>query len=510
MVTTLGIARRTQSMATRTPKGPAKAAPVSTSTVSAWIDDPESGLGRVDRPVPDLSKGTLKYRIKGAAPKPGPYAPGTPQFRYWTAAEALRRGGDFWAPILGLSSWQPGKALPVSLDKGVDLNAYYDRSELAFFHEAVKGKTYYSGESPDVICHEMGHACLDAHRPQLWDAPFIEVGAFHESFGDMSAILAAIQLPQLRAKVIASVAAFKSNELSRCAEQLGHAIRLVAPDAVDKDCLRNAYNKFKYVDPQTLPDDAPATSLCAEVHSFSRVFTGAFYEILSGMLHAKSKKPKDADFVAVAKDLAALLSDATAAAPVQPDYFAQVAAHMIDADAARFAGRYRDILTEVFVERRLVPASAVHPLQAQQRKAMAAVKAVTAVAAASRPQPQSRKIAIPAAQFGLGDKTIVVVAPVERNPFLTAAAGLSHRTDPPIEDAAQRFVKMLFAHNRVDVESGKKKMAVTPETPREHLRKTHVLTDAADGMRLSRRLFHCDCALPCGHYNGFHGYTEET
>ena len=505
MVTTLGMARRTA-------KGTAKAAPTSTSTktVSAWLDDPESGMGRVDRPVPDLSKGSLKFRIKGTAPAPGSYAPGTPQFRYWTAAEALRRGGDFWAPILNLASWQPGKSLAVSLDKGVDLNAYYDRTELAFFHEAVKGRTYYSGESPDVICHEMGHACLDAHRPQLWDAPFIEAGSFHESFGDMSAILTAIQLPQMRAGVMASVAAYKSNDLSRCAEQLGHAIRLVAPDAVDKDCLRNAYNKFKYVDPQTLPDDAPASALCAEVHSFSRVFTGAFYEILAGMLQAKAKKPKDADFVAVAKDLAALLSDATAAAPIQPDYYAQVAAHMIDADASRFAGRYRDILTEVFVGRRMVPASAVHPLQAQQRKAIAAVRAVTAASAASKPQPQSRRIAIPASQFGLGDKTIIVVAPVERNPFLTAAAGLSHRTDPPVEDAAHRFLKMLFAHKRVDVESGRKKLGVTAETPREHLRKTHVLTETAEGLRLSRRLFHCGCALPCGHYNGLHGFPEES
>jgi hypothetical protein len=500
MVTTLGMARRTE-------KSTPKAAPASTKTVSAWLDDPESGAGRVDRPVPDLSKGSLKFRIKGTAPAAGSYAPGTPQFRYWTAAEALRRGGDFWAPILGLASWQPGKSLAVSLDKGVDLNAYYDRTELAFFHEAVKGKTYYSGESPDVICHEMGHACLDAHRPQLWDAPFIEAGSFHESFGDMSAILTAIQLPQMRAKVIASVAAYKANELSRCAEELGHAIRLVAPDAVDKDCLRNAYNKFKYVDPQTLPDDAPATALCAEVHSFSRIFTGAFYEILAGMLHAKSKKPKDADFVAVAKDLAALLSDGTAAAPVQPDYYAQVAAHMIDADATRFQGRYRDILTEVFVDRHIVPASAVHPLQAAQRKA---VKAVTMAAAAARREPQSRRVAIPAAQFGLGDKTIIVVAPVERNPFLTAAAGLAHRNEPPIEDAAHRFVKMLFAHGRVDVESGKKKLGVTAQTPREHLRKTHVLTPAADGLRLSRRLFHCGCALPCGHYNGRHGFPEET
>src|SRR5215471_11240974 len=196
--------------------------------VSAWQDDPLSGLNTLLRPIPDLSKAPLRYRFKGAAVKPGVYAPGTAQFRYWTAAEALRRGGDFWAS-LGIKRWEPAAVLPVSLDKGVDLNAYYDRTELAFFHQSVAGKTVYSGESPDVICHEMGHACLDAHRPELFDAPYIEAGSFHESFGDMSAILSALQLPAVRAKVLASVAAHKSNQLSRCAEQLGHAIRLLAP-----------------------------------------------------------------------------------------------------------------------------------------------------------------------------------------------------------------------------------------------------------------------------------------
>jgi hypothetical protein len=482
-------------MTKRKQKGAASKTPAPANTVNVWLDDPESGLGLLDRPIPDLSKGPLKYKFKGAAVKPGNYQPGTPQFRYWAAAEPLRRGGDFWAPILAIPQWHPGKVLSVDLDKGVDLNAYYDRTQLAFFHEAVQGTTYYSGQSPDVVCHEMGHACLDAHRPELWDAPFIEAGSFHESFGDMSAILSALQLPEVRAKVIATVAAYKSNQLSRCAEQLGHAIRLVDPQAVDKDCLRNAYNSFKYVDPQTLPDSAPATALCAEVHSFSRIFTGAFYEIVSGMLGARAKKPKDADLVAVANDIAALLSDATAAAPVQPDYYAQVAAHMIDADASRFAGKYREVLTEVFVGRKIVPASAVHPLQAQQRKAVAAVKA----AQAGKPESQSRKVALDASQFGLGDKKLIVVAPVERNPFLTAAAGLSHRYEPPVDEAAARFVKMLFAHRRVDVESRKKRLAVTMDTPREHLRHTHVLTETSEGLRLSRRLFHCGCSVPCGH-----------
>lgn len=482
-------------VATRSSRKRDAATGATTSKVSVWMDDPASSLGLVQRPVPNLSKAPLKFRIKGPAAKPGIYTKGTPQFRYWAAAEPLRRGGDFWAEF-GVATWQLGAVLPVSLDKGVDLNAYYDRSELAFFHQKVKGTTYYSGESPDVVCHEMGHALLDSHRPQLWDAPFIEAGAFHESFGDMSAILSALQLKEVRAQVVASVAGHKSNDLSRCAEQLGAAIRELAPDAVDKKALRDAYNTFKYVDPQTLPDDAPSSALCAEVHSFSRVFTGAFYEILAGMLKARAKKPKESDLAAVAWDLGQLLIDATGAAPVQPDYFAQVAAHMVDADAARFAGKYRDVLTETFVDRLLLPRTAVRPLEGTKR---AAARAVAATMAAARPETQTRKCMLPAAEFGLGRKTIVVVAPVERNPFRSAAAGLAHRYEVPVEEAARRFVKMLFARNHVDTQSRQKRLAVTPETTHEHLKKTHVLTETSEGLKLSRRLFHCGCGVPCGH-----------
>ena len=55
---------------------------------------------------------------------------------------------------------------------------------------------------------------------------------------------------------------------------------------------------------------------------------------------------------------------------------------------------------------------------------------------------------------------------------------------------------MLFAHNRVDVESGAKKMSVSAGTSRDQLRKTHVLTKTKEGLKLTRRLFHCGCHLP--------------
>src|SRR5437016_3677932 len=84
--------------------------------ISAWQDDPDSKLPAIQRPVPELAKGKLKFRIREAALKPGTYPAGTPQFRYWTAAEALRRGADFWGALIAAKQWHVGAVLPVSLD----------------------------------------------------------------------------------------------------------------------------------------------------------------------------------------------------------------------------------------------------------------------------------------------------------------------------------------------------------------------------------------------------------
>ena len=175
-------------------------APTPAQQVSVWEDDPEPGV-RVTRPLPDLAKRPLAFTFPGRAPAPGG-APGTASFRYWTAAECLRRGADFWAPRVPSGNWQPGASLRVLLDEGVDLNAYYDRRALNFFHGPSPSGTVYSGESPDVACHEMGHAILDSIKPQLWGAASHEAAAFHESFGDMSGILSALQLQSLRTAIL--------------------------------------------------------------------------------------------------------------------------------------------------------------------------------------------------------------------------------------------------------------------------------------------------------------------
>ena len=335
---------------------------LATDRIFAWEDDPGApAVGTpIERPIPVAPTHGLAtaLRITGTVPGVGQHLLGSAEFRYWTAVEALERAAAFWASVLpGGTRWFTGASLPVALDAGLDLNAYYDRSELAFFHESVGGITVYSGESPDIVAHELGHAVLDAIRPQLWDAAAAEPAAFHEAFGDISAIFTALQLESLRKAVLLETEGklYRNSRLSRVAEQLGWAIRQRHPDAVDGDSLRNAVNSFFYRDPQTLPPRAPASMLSSEPHSFARVFVGAFFEALAGMVPA----PATSDgLLATATDAALLLVDAIFAAPVVPDYFSQIAAHMLESDHARFQGKYLEPLEgRVRASRRVVAGS---------------------------------------------------------------------------------------------------------------------------------------------------------
>ena len=349
--------------------------------VSTWEDDPGDpntvpAPSPISVPVPTLSATPLTSRIGGKAPAAKIYQPGTAEFRYYACATSLRRGSDFWGSISPSLSWQIGKTLPVVLDDGVDLNAFYTRGGfgdapgLHFFHAAVGTRTFFSDESPDVVCHEMGHAILDGIRPQLFDAQTIEAAAFHESFGDMSAILTALQVESFRNRVLIDTQGVlnRNSRLSRLAEQLGAAIRIEHPDAVDRDSLRNAVNSFFYRDPQTLPPSAPANALSSEPHSFSRVFTAGFLDVLAGMFKLKGDGASGDDLVAVTRDAALLLVAGVKDAPVVPDYYSQVAAHMLDAgEAAPFSGKYRDVIKSAFVRRGILSLQAATTVTAAPR-----------------------------------------------------------------------------------------------------------------------------------------------
>jgi hypothetical protein len=464
---------------------------MSSAEILAWQDDPgqpDSQNQPIDRPVPETNQAPFPSEIAEAAPAPGGAA-GSSEFRYWAAADALRRVADFWGGVAGDDvPWHStvGPSLTVNLDneEEEDLNAFYDRSGLSFFHAQVGNRTFYSGESPDVVCHEFGHAILDALSPGLFEVLSAEPPALHESFGDMSAMLTSLQLPDFRADVLAASAGRidASSRLSRLAEQLGWAIRQSRPDLVEADCLRNAANSFFYRDPLTLPPRAPSTALSSEPHSFSRVFTGAFLTALAGMLSTQERRD-DAALEQVSQDAGRLLVEAARTTPVVPTYFSQFAAHMLAADKAQLGGRYTEALRTAFVKHgvlALTDATSTLPAEVES-------KGISEGGDEEGAGP--RRIPLPGEAYGLGEELMVHAAAARRR-FAVSSAALDTGAvpEPSHEAAAAGYVEDVFRRGHVAIHPEVGGGAVVAARP---VRATHEIRREDDSLVLARRLFHC-------------------
>ena len=339
------------------------------------------------------------------------------------------------------------------------------------------------------MCHELGHAILDSLKPQLFDAASIEVAAFHESFGDMSAILSALQLPSLREGVLAETGGVlrRASRLSRLAEQLGWAIRQSVPSAVEPDCLRNAVNTFFYRDPDTLPTMAPATALSSEPHSFSRVFTGAFFEGLAGMLAMKDTK-NEAALLQASRDIGVILVQGIRAASVVPTFFSQVAATMIGVAATQFSAQgYEAPLRSAFVRHGiLAPSMAVAATHAPVR---------AAAVAASTESATLPRLQLSVAEYGLGVPSIVVYAAAEPKRLEAAGAALAvgPASAPAQDQAAKSFFEDLLRRGRLKVAKAGKPAAevLRSSAPLTHETHTHELR--REGRQMVLRRVRIDC-----------------
>jgi hypothetical protein len=498
--------------------------------IQIWEDDPflEAQTGAdpvaatpITVDLPENDQPLLKTKIIEPQPDPGIFDPSTADFRFWNATSALARGINFWGPLLPAGTqWSTDQQpLQVELDKDVDFNAFYGRdSGLNFFHGVVDKVdppvTAFSAESPVVVCHELGHAILDAVKPELWNATSLEVAAFHEAFGDMSSMLSTLQLESFRLFVLNQTAGKLNvnSRLSQLARQLGWAIRVQAsPTLVDSDCLRNTSNQFFYQDPGGLPPDAPSTQLSSEPHNFSRVFSGAFLDVLAGMFQVgpASTPANDSDKLrAIALDAGKLLIEGVRLASVAPGFYAQVAAGMIQADQTLNSGRYRAALSSSFVQRGILsPTAAVSLIRDLQSHGGQAFGVSSVVSGGTRqvrfdgdnegykktardaPDLPIRPLTIP---FGA---TLHVHLPAEPNRFAVAAAAItggSEKTLGPEEDA-RSFVEDLIQLDRISHEgaSGLIPTELTAPGKAAPSEKTHYVAQEDGRAVLKRRHFDC-------------------
>ncbi|TLD69365.1 hypothetical protein FEM03_18530 [Phragmitibacter flavus] len=462
----------------------------SKSLIAVWQNDPESGLKPSKRPAPALSVGLLPLQIEGTAPKAGLFNPGTPHFRYWNCADAIQRAKNVWHPCLPETlQWQTGTGNPleVVLNGHEDLNAFYDRKTLTFHHATIKGKTVHTADSPDVVAHEMGHAILDALRPDLWDAALDEVAAFHESFADLTALLSALQNETIAAAVLKETGGmlYSNSIVSRFAVQFGKSVHAVNPASAPADCLRNAVNSFFYREPMFLPPMAPHYELSSEPHSFSRLFTAGFFEGMAAMLKAISSKPTPADIVKVSVDAAALLGRAVQCAALTAAFYSEMAAQVIWADATLFEGKFEEAFRSAFVRRGLLSLEGARSLKAEAVRVFATGKPN----AGGDDIPRGRDIILRASAYGLMEGALVVrTASFSRRGLIAPAAPDTGSTPVPgVEQATQSFLETLFRRGRIDFSQCKPGLSSVPHTGIK--RKTHYLIEQNGQYHLRRRCF---------------------
>ena len=453
--------------------------------VAAWEDDPHSSSDAepVGRPVPDLGHPRLGLSMVGRQPAARVHPAGTPGFRYWNAADALARAVGYWSRVVpGAARWHNGRPLVVDLDAGEDLNVYYDRQELCFFHATVRGVPVYSGESPDVLCHELGHALLDAVRPQLWNAASIEVAALHEAFGDISAMLSALDLPSVREDVLAGTGGrlSRASRVSRLAEQLGWAIRQLHPDAVDADCLRNAVNSFFYRQPESLPPMAPAERPVVGAAFVQPRVHGGVARVAGG--NGRGPGTGGDALASAAFDAGRLLIGAVGTARIASNYFAQVAAGLLVADERLTRGSYRAAIRRAFVGRGILSMSSAADIVETRRRGEAATPSPRAA------RLRAIEVPIDGRAYGLRLRRLLVEAPLGSTRWTAASAALDlGPLAPATPDRASRaFVEDLLRRGRVDT-GGLHRRATEP--PRRG-RTTHALVREGRRVRLVRQRFH--------------------
>ncbi len=455
----------------------------------------------------------------------------TSDFLFWQCREAALAAIETWEGLAGnLVSWARSTD-PKKLDLLIDsdffpatdsrrLNAFYDGEGLNFFIFDDGTKTTLSGQSTDTVSHETGHALLDAIRPDLWQTPFSEVSAFHEGFADCVAILTALSDRQTRqALLAASPSLDTANFVDAGSEYLSEAIRRNFGN-VSPSKPRRALNTFKWQLPQTLPPGQfqdPPELLSREFHSFSRVFTGCFYDTLRFIFTSRPTQ-NETDLLAAAQITGKLLIAGAQAAPEIGRFFRAVGRGMVMADQQQNGGANRQLIGDAFRGHNidLGTAAMLTPTAALAGPPPTIAKTATKLAAATARDLRERIRALPGAKLAVSmrdmfgtrvaetmhrrevdlghlDKRLKGVIALAAESVLVGSSGaraavLGSLPEPTAtESEVSAFVETLLENDRIELEP-KGARAATAKRP---VATTHAVRTKAGKKVLTRLRFFC-------------------
>jgi hypothetical protein len=467
------------------------------------------------------------FTLSNVSPE-GNALPGTPQFLFWQCREGALAALQAWEASAGPHKrWQGNRRkLALLQDDGEDLNAFYDRSSFSFFHLAVGATTFFSGASTDVVAHEIGHGLLDSIRPDLWDINFLEVGAFHEAFGDCIAILTALQDLETRQKLLVVTSNLKKrNFVESTAEDLSEGIRRIVPTH-NAATPRKAFNTLQYQLPSTLPLNGGPGQLINEVHSFGMIFTGCFWDLIVSLFKSSGAATEDNLRIAATKAGQILIAGAKGA-PVSPRFLRSVGRAMVLADETLNGAANRDAIRNAFIAHNVLlgtnamitPSLALAGPQPKRGKLAASTRKdlMAHIGAA----PGERVTANAADVFGtevvkvtrsrdvdLGavDKNLKGVVCKAHDPVMVGTSGTRAAIVGPLPNAAGTdsevldFVKTLVENGQVDTgapsRSARRGVVARPgvgttRPPGEHV--THKVKASGAKKELVRVRFQCGC-----------------
>jgi hypothetical protein len=283
------------------------------------------------------------------------------EFRFWQCREVALAALEAWTTLAPPPTfWQNGqRLLPLQHDAGPGLNAHYDRTIVAFFSLETETRKTYPAASTDAVAHEVGHALLDAMRPELWESVYTETAAFHEAFADCMALLVGLfDAPSRQALLQGGVQLRVANFLESLAEDVAEAVRLENGPNDPQSLPRRALNTLQWEIPVNLPPAGLPAALTAEAHSFSRIFTGCFYDTVCNIF-AGQPNPDEQGLLAAALTAGRLLIAGARAAPEVARFFQAVGRAMMLADEAASGGAHHAAIRDGFAGHNIAIGSTV-------------------------------------------------------------------------------------------------------------------------------------------------------
>jgi len=484
-------------------------------------NDPAAGTGapplRQKNPRRDRPASRSSFTFNGSSPE-DIFAPGTPEFLFWQCREAALAALEAFEACAGNHTrWQGNRRkLPLGQDEGVDLNAGYGRGGFEFFHQTVGETTFFSAASTDVVSHEIGHGLLDSLRPEFFGTNLLEVGAFHEAFGDCIAMLTAIEDLETRQALLARTTDLRQrNFVESTAENLSDGIRAFRPTSNAAEA-RHAFNTLKFQLPTSLPVIGGPGVLINEEHSFGRIFTGCFWDLIANLFGSAATKT-EATLLSAARVAGKLLIEAAKVAVVAPRFLQAIGRSMVLADQMlngganglhiRNAFQAHDIMlgTSAMLAPTMALAgsaprgAALGPATRRDLSRRLGGGRGARLSMASSDVFGTRVVqAVQTRDVSLGslDPSLRGVVAIAHEPVMIGGSGGRAAVMgmmPNVEDTdseVRSFVKSLLEHDRIDLGKKKKKSLVASEA---RARPTHAIKKVGNKKVLERIRFQCRC-----------------